>query len=178
MDEQKELGQSTETKKDNKRFGRIAIGCGLVLLIFICSCGLLGAATLGLFSYFGSEPEGLSLQTQYPWTVQVDDRFELILTLNNSGNNTITVESIDLDEAFGDSILDGTVVERTEPDMEKDYSIPGIKSFLFNQSLGPGETQEVIFYLRAIEIGDHGGTIGVYVGGRATRQDVSISVLP
>jgi len=178
MDEQEELVQATETKKEKRRYGPIAIGCGIFLLLSICGCVVFGAATIGLFSYWGSEPEGLGLQAQYPWTVQLDERFELILTLNNSGNGSITIDSIDLDESLSGSILDGAIVERTEPEMDKDYSIPGIKSFFYKETLAPGESQEMTFYLRATEKGDHGGTIGVYVGGQATRQDVSISVLP
>jgi hypothetical protein len=179
MDEQKELRRSTETKKDNKRYWGMAIGCGVALVIIICGCGLLGATMFGLLIYFGGEgePEGLGLQTQYPWTVQKDESFELVLSITNSGNTTLLVEDIDLDEPLSGSILDGTVVERTEPDMEKDYSF-GFKSFKFYQRLGPGESQDVIFHLRAIDIGDHGGTIAVYVGDQAVRQDVSISIFP
>ena len=62
--------------------------------------------------------------------------------------------------------------------MERDYSVPGIKSFMFKQSIAPGETQEVIFYLRAIETGEFGGSVAAYVCGQAVRQEASISVLP
>ena len=180
MEQPNSLNQQTEsTGNPDNRTRNIVIGCGIIALVFVCACALLGSATIGLFSYFGREPEGLAMQIEYPWTVQVNESFELIMTLRNSGDSTITIQEIDLDEALGGSILDGSVVERTDPPMEKDYSIPGIKSFLFNQSIGPGETQEIVFYLRAIEAGDFGGTVGAYLpGGQAVRQDTSISVLP
>ena len=49
MDEQEELAQASLTKKKNRPYGPIAIGCGIVLLLSICACGLFGAATIGVF---------------------------------------------------------------------------------------------------------------------------------
>jgi len=178
MNEPFEPEQSVEPKKEKWSRGRIAIGCGVALIIVVCACAILGAAGVGLLAYWGREPEGLSIQTEYPWTVQVDDEFIFILTLHNTGDKVISVGDIDLDEAFSGSILDGAVVERTEPTMGKDFSITGIKTFLYDRPLNPGETQEITFYLRAKEIGDFGGSIGVFVGDNAVRGDASISILP
>ena len=69
-------------------------------------------------------------------------------------------------------------VNSFEPEMQKDFSIAGIKTFLYDRPLNPGETQKVTFYLRAKEIGDFGGSIGVFVGDNAVRGDASISILP
>ena len=149
----------------------------VVGVIVICLC-LACATVFGVFLYFGREPEGLSLSYSIPATVHVNDEFDFVLTITNTGNETIAIDEIDLDEYFGGSILDGCVVLETDPDMERDYSLEGIKTFKYNQSIAPGETQEVTFHLQAVNAGEYGGSVGVYVGDISTRIDyVGITIL-
>lgn len=147
---------------------------GIMVLCLCLSC----AGLLGLLYYYGREPEGLSVSYSVPSSVNLNDEFDLTLTLTNTGNEAITIDEIDLDEAFGDSILDGCIVIETDPFMEKDYSIEGIKSFKLNRKLAPGETLEVTFRLQAVTPGEFGGSVGVYVGGISVRLDyVGIVIL-
>ncbi len=174
MEEQQGSNLAEPSKEGLSQNKKIAIGCGGVSVVIVCACML---SSIIFFSQFAGEPENLIVEAEYPWTVQEDDTFELILNLQNKGDAAITVGDIDLDEVLGGSILDGAAVERTEPAMEKDYSLSGIKSFSYDRTIPAGESQKVTFYLRATEVGEFGGSIGVYVGDIARRIDVSITVI-
>ena len=142
----------------------IAIGIG------ICCC-LSIAGTVGLLAYFGQTPENLSIQYEMPTVVNNGQEFDLVLEVTNTGSESVMVNDIDLDEAFGGSILDGCVVLETEPYLERDYSVPGFKTFYYNQPIGPGETKVITFHLQATTVGEFGGSIGLYVGDLSSRID-------
>ena len=120
---------------------------------------------------FGGDPEGLAASYDMPGLVTSGETFDLVLSLTNTGETDMMVTDIDLDEAFGGSILDGAIVLTTDPPMEKDYSLSGIKTFKYNHTLYPGETQTVRFTLQAVSVGEFGGSIGIYVGDKAKRFD-------
>jgi hypothetical protein len=134
-------------------------------------CIFILAGGAGLVAKFGGEPEGLSAEYSMPGLVTKGETFELVINLTNTGNADILISDIDLDEAFGGSILDGAIVLSTEPPMQKDYSLSGIKTFKYDRTLIPGETQTVRFSLQAVNTGEFGGSIGIYVGDKAKRFD-------
>ena len=140
----------------------------LIVATLACVC-LVCAGIVGFVMYFGQEPEGLSLDYTIPSVVRNGENFDLIITITNSSSNPVTVSGIYLDEALVGSILDGSIVLETEPPMERDYSIEGIKYFNYNQIINPGETKSIVFHLQAIAIGEFGGSIGVYVGDTSKR---------
>lgn len=142
----------------------------LLGILAVCIClGCVG--TVGVFYYFGREPENISVDYSLPPVVKKGENFDLVITIRNTGSQPLTVEDIDLDELLGGSILDGAIVLTTEPEMERDYSVSGIKTFLYNQTLQPGETKQAIFHLQATTVGEFGGSIGVYVGDISKRLD-------
>jgi len=134
-------------------------------------CCLVLAGLVSFFVYFSREPENLSVDYSIPSLVKKGELFDFTLTLTNTGSEPITVASIDLDEALGGSILDGCIVLETEPFMERDYSLKGIKSFTYNQTIQPGETKTLIFQLQGTTAGEFGGSVGVYVGDISKRID-------
>lgn len=150
----------------------------VVVGIGACCCISI-AGFFGLFAYFGKTPENLSVQYDMPTVVSNGETFDLVLELTNTGSQSITVNDIDLDEAFGGSILDGCVVLNTEPEMERDYSVEGFKTFRYNRTIEPGKTNIVTFHLQAAAVGEFGGSIGVYVGNLSVRIEyVGIIVQP
>lgn len=150
----------------------IAIGVGL------CCCVSI-AGTIGLLAYFGQSPEDVVVQYEMPTVVKNGETFDLVLRISNTGSAPVTVGDIDLDEAFGGSFLDGSVVIDTEPAMERDYSIQGFKTFHYNTAIAPGETKTITFHLQATTVGEFGGSIGIYVGNKSSRIDyVGIVVQP
>lgn len=157
--------------KGNRFWRYAAIGCGVLAILSACGCLIFGAGSVGLLTYFGREPENLSVEYSLPYSVMRGEEFELLLTLSNTGDSEFIVNDIDLDEAFSDSILDGAVVLGTDPPMEKDYSISGIKTFQYNRAIPAGETRLVTFRLQAVTSGQFGGSIGIYVGALAKTID-------
>jgi hypothetical protein len=146
-------------------------GCLAVVGLGICVCLFVFLGGAGLIAKFGGEPEGLSAEYTMPGLVQKGENFELVINLTNMSDAELFVTDIDLDEAFDSSILDGAVVLSTDPPMQKDYSLSGIKTFYYNRALGPGETHTVRFTLQAVNPGEFGGSIGIYVGDKAKRFD-------
>jgi hypothetical protein len=162
--------QSTEAYSTVKEPTKPKWWIWVAAVVGICCC-ITVAGLIGVFAYFGREPEALSLEYDIPGVVQKGENFELVLTLTNTGTENLTISSIDLDEAFGGSILDGSTVLDTEPAMEKDYSLEGIKTFNYGKPIQPGETKTLTFHLQATEVGEFGGSIGVYVGDISKRID-------
>jgi len=146
-------------------------GCLGVLAVAICGCAIFLAGGVGLVARFGGEPEGLAADYSMPGLVENGETFELVITMENTGTTDIEVSDIDLDEAFGNSILDGAIVLSTEPPMQKDYSLSGIKTFKYNRTINPGDVHRVTFTLQAVTAGEFGGSIGIYVGDLAKRFD-------
>jgi hypothetical protein len=140
----------------------------LLGILVICVCfGCVG--TVGALYYFGQEPDTLAIDYSMPPVVHNGENFDLVIKMTNTGSAPFTIEDIDLDELMGGSILDGAMVIGTEPEMKRDYSVSGIKSFTYNQTLQPGETKQAIFHLQATTVGEFGGSIGIYVGANAKR---------
>ncbi len=142
----------------------------LLGILAVCIC-LSCAGTIGVLYYFGQEPENLSIDYSMPSIVRKGENFDLVITMTNTGSTPFTVDDIDLDEIMDDSILDGAIVLTTEPEMERDYSVSGIKTFIYKQTIQPGETKQAVFHLQATTVGEFGGSIGVYVGDNAKRFD-------
>jgi hypothetical protein len=151
--------------------GRGARGWVWVLVAVFSCCGLLCAAAVGFVWYFGRNPANFTAEYSIPSIVNRGDEFELVIRMTNTGTEPVTVNDIDLDQAFGGSILDGALVLSTEPEMERDYSLSGIKTFRYNRPIPPGETHTVVFHLQASAAGEFGGSIGIYVGDLSYQFD-------
>lgn len=139
-----------------------------LVIVGVCCC-LTVLGTVGVLAYFGREPENVTVEYDMPPVVTKGENFDLVLTVTNNGNETITVNDVDLDEAFGGSILDGSIVMDTEPTMERDYSLEGIKTFAYNRPIEPGQSATIIFHLQATTLGEFGGSMSVYVGNISKR---------
>ncbi len=151
--------------------------CVALLALALCACLALAGSCTVFFALYGGEPQGLIVQYQLPYTVHVGEEFEFTLHLTNVSSQPIQVSDIDPDEVFTGSILDGAVVLSTDPPMQRDYSVSGIKTYKFDTSIPPGETVDVRFLLRATTSGEFSGSVGVYVGRLATRVYPVITVL-
>ena len=168
MEQSSSFNTSQTGTGDNKTKKYLLWGC---LAAIICACVALLAGGIAFVVKFGGEPEGLSANYSMPSLVEKGEVFELVISMTNTGTTDIEVSDIDLDEVFDDSILDGLIVLESDPHMEKDYSISGIKTFKYNRTINPGDTHTVIFTLQAVTSGEFGGPIGHYVGDLAKRFD-------
>lgn len=156
----------------------LAIGCGVAAVISACACFCLCLLVVAFIAYFGRQPENLLAEAEYPQVVQEGEEFELVLTMYNTGDTPIVVGDIDLDEMLSASILDGAVVLETEPPMERDFSLQGVKTFKYDRVIPPGESRQATFLLEAIKPGEYGGSIGVYSGDIAYTLQATITVVP
>lgn len=154
----------------------VAWTCGIALAVVVCLCLVMAALSVGLIAYITPDPKGLAVESSLPFAVKQGETFELVLHLSNTGSQPFTVGDIDLDQAMGGSILDGAIVLNTDPPMERDYSIPGIKTFHYDRPIAPGATNTVRFILQATSQGEFGGSIGIYVGARFKQIDATITV--
>lgn len=142
----------------------------VAVIIGVCCC-LTCAALIGFVAYFAREPENISVEYDMPGVVTKGENFDLVITVANHGTENIIVSSIDLDQALGGSILDGCIVLDTDPFMERDYSIEGIKEFNYDKPIAPGQIQTFTFHLQATTVGEFGGSVGVYIGDLAKSID-------
>lgn len=168
-------GGSIDATRSSHKY--VAWGCSILFVVVACTCVIAAGLSFGMISYFGSTPKNLSVDYELPNLVTKGEKFHLVLIITNTGETGITVGDIDLDEAFGGSILDGAIVLETDPHMDRDYSIPGIKTFRYNRAIPAGESQRVVFQMQATTAGEYGGSIGIYVGDQAYRIDtVTITI--
>ncbi len=66
----------------------------------------------------------------------------------------------------------------SDPSMERDYSVSGIKEFAYDTTIPPGQTRTVRFKLRAMKAGEFTGGIGAYVGDLSQEVFPAITFLP
>lgn len=142
-----------------------------ILAAVVICCLLSCAGVVGFVLYFGRAPENFTAEYSMPSVVTRGEEFDLVISMTNTGTEPIQVGDIDLDESFGGSILDGSIVLSTEPDMERDYSLSGIKTFKYDRLLRPGASQTVVFHLQATTPGEFGGSVGIYIRNLAFRID-------
>lgn len=162
---QESMNSPTADQQFGSKQGSRSLQGWVWLLVILGGCCLLSCmAVIGLLAYFGRYPENFTAEYSMPSIVNRGDTFDLVISMTNTGAETITVGDIDLDELYGGSILDGAIVLTTEPEMQRDYSLNGIKTFRYNRTIGPNETQTVVFHLQATTAGEFGGSIGIYVG--------------
>jgi hypothetical protein len=147
-------------------------GCGVALL----SCVGFVCITVGLLAYFAGNPKDIVVSHEIPAQVAEGENFDLTLKITNTRIADIYVGDIDLQSMFSPTILEGVLVLGTEPEMERDYSIQGIKTFRFNDTLEPNETQIVKFHLKAFKPGNFGGQVAVYSGLLSYEVYPSITV--
>ena len=139
---------------------------GWVWLVGGCTgliCILLGIFAYWIFS-FSKETYPLRGKVAFPAAVQKGDDFSLVITLINSTPKPIFIKHIvlhqDLDAPY---LLDGATVMSVEPAMEAEpFAAGNDVQYLYFREIKPGETQTVVFRLRAESPGTYYANVGVY----------------
>jgi hypothetical protein len=106
----------------------------------------------------------INAEYSIPPTIHQGDEFDLIITMENTTSEAIVISHFVLDEFIGPSILDGSVVVYTEPEMKIDETArdENYLRYSYFRTISPGETQIVKFHLRAQTVGTFGGPITAY----------------
>jgi hypothetical protein len=163
-------------KPKNKRRIWWIGGCLSVLCLAVCG-------GVGFFWVVSLPDDLLDAEYVIPQTVQRGDRFDLVITMTNPTSEPVLVRHIALDETVGPSILDGSSVISSEPDMEIDeLFLPDKIAYSYFQSIPPSGTQTVVFHLLAETAGNFGGTVSGYSSPYGPFafyfDDVKITITP
>ena len=135
----------------------LLIGCGL--------CAVLGAIGLALliggFVYLSQDPEGLSVTLQQPAVVERGREFTLTVSVvNERERKSLKIDNIDLSEDY----LKGFTVISYDPPCQSSYVSLGTRTFEYDATIGPGESNLFTFTLKPLRKGRYTGDVDVYEG--------------
>ena len=132
---------------------KFLFGClGVVALL-----GVLAAA--GIWYLFVHEAPQLDATLDVPSEVTVGVPFDLRVKMTNSHTRPVTLDSIDIDEAF----LEGFQVQRVTPAARSTSRVPLLnqRTWAFDHPVAPGASHEVVFSLRPVRAGHRSGNVDV-----------------
>jgi hypothetical protein len=106
----------------------------------------------------------LNGELAFPSTVKKDDKFDFVVTLTNPTTNPIFINHIVLHRSSGPSLLDGATVTGVEPEMNFEILVTSRNDMQYSyfREIKPGETQTVIFHMKALNPGIYYLNLGVY----------------
>ena len=148
--------------KNNKTYIWIAVGC-LGLLVCILAVIVFGFG--GLMWIGAQTPENAAVQVNAPINVKVNESIEISVTITNTGAETMKLASIDLSLNY----LNGFIVKQASPPFTEtyQYTVPvsgeKVQTFVFDQSIAPGDTLVVVFNGESVLSGDFSGDVYVCV---------------
>ncbi len=94
--------------------------------------------------------------------------FRVVVTVANQGSQTAQLDRIDLSQ----SLAQKAQVSQVEPQAQ---AVNG-NSYTFDLPIDPGESQQVTFWLNAVEAGDISGEITVVSGNNTSSASIDLSV--
>jgi hypothetical protein len=133
-----------------KVFTFVAVGCGLLVV------GGAVVAVLGL-SWIVREPTGVEVLVETPLQVALDQRFQMVTVIKNTGPKSLTVVDVDV----ANSYLEGVVVQSSQPPFRDAMHVPIDEtiSHSFDQTVEPGSELRVTFEMVAVHPGDFAGDV-------------------
>lgn len=129
---------------------KIAIGCASVAILTM-------AIVVALGVWLFRELPVLSASLSIPSTAQLDSELTLTVTATNPHQDTIVLDSIDIDDAF----LEGFQIIEIQPAPEGTMHIFGMRSWEFGLAVSPGDSQDIQFKLKAVKEGHFSGDVDV-----------------
>jgi hypothetical protein len=141
----------------------IFIGC-IVLSVLALIAFIGGGAAIYHFAQ-SPAPSGMSVQIESPEKVKKGEQFQMrIIVVNERKNKPLKVSSIDIGSGF----LYGVTVKSSEPRFRSSSQIPmdGGRTYDFDRTIPPGETNIFVFNLRAKNVGNFSGDVDVCEGMR------------
>jgi hypothetical protein len=116
---------------------------------------LLFVALLGCGAF--DMPENVDISIDSPVSVGVDEEFQIVLTINNTGPSTQTLVDLDVADAY----LEGVVVREIDPTFSDAMHVPfdNTQSYSMDLALPAAQTVKVTISAYAAHVGDFGGDI-------------------
>ena len=139
-------------------------------LVILCVGGVFLFGGLGLLSLFSEPP--LEITAAIPSTVPVGTEYDIVLTITNTHNRSVQVTEIQMPFI----ILEGSDLESSSPDFTKRTDYSGRYGYTFSLNLDPGQSQMVIFKMKALYAGDFSGEARILSGTRAKTIPLHVIV--
>ena len=137
---------------------------------------VIAVATLVLFGGGClSGPENITVAIDIPTRVSQGETFEIIADVTNTGDETQTLDSIDI----GDEYIEGIAILRSDPMYSETFHIPldNTMSHTIQRDIGPSETLTVTFTVEALHAGDYIGAFDVCINSGGNCLFYSIRTL-
>lgn len=131
---------------------KVLVGClGVALLLVVL-------VVAGLWWLFRASPE-LEATLTLPFEAQVETPVALVITARNPHAKPVTLDSIDIDDAF----LAGFQIISIEPEPGDTTELPFLeqRSWAFKKVVPPGESMTVTYTLRPVTEGRFTGSVDV-----------------
>jgi hypothetical protein len=145
------LAETRETSLERDDMKKALIGCLCVAAVVVA------ALALGTWLWLFRELPVLSATLAVPSEAKLDGTVVMVVTTTNAHEKAVTLDSVDIDDAF----LDGFQVVKVEPTPTDTMHILGQRSWSFDQAVEPGGTLEVRFELKAVQEGHFSGDVDV-----------------
>lgn len=143
-----------------------------IWLWWLGGCGLLACIAIGIIAFYlfnssGEPSYPLDGNVTFPSTVKKGEDFDFVITLTNSTDEVVFIYHVVLHDLVtmpnSSSLLVGAKVISVEPNMDAEpLGIQNDIQFAYFQEIKPGETQTVIFHMRAENTGTYYTSVGVY----------------
>jgi hypothetical protein len=153
------IGQEMIPQRNTSSRNLWISGC-LGSIMFIC---LIFGVVGGYILYESTRPYPLDGTVSVPTTVKLGDEFDFIITLTNPTTEPVFIKHIVLSDSLGaPTIWNGASIVRIEPDMVVEAIYTNSFQYSYFREIQPGETQTVIFHMRAENTGVYYEDVGVY----------------
>ena len=116
---------------------------------------LLLVASLGCGAL--EHPENVEIRVEAPFSIDVNQAFEVVLTVKNTGSSNQTLVDVDI----ADEYLEGVVVSAMDPAFKEAMHIPfdNTQSYSMDLALPPGQEITITISAFAAHTGDYAGDI-------------------
>lgn len=150
---------------------RVLIGCGVVLLFFICMLLVGGGAIL--IGFRPEEPTDVKIDITAPDSVPVGEPFAVEIQITNVYTGVQILDSIDISTGYLENI---SVAGSTPPAVET-YDVPFVRfrSYTFGEELSMLESTTVVFEMIGNEAGLFTGDLDVCMNKGSSCQTFELS---
>ena len=154
-----QIGQAIVPRNNKSNRNLWLSGC---LGCVTAGCLVIGAVG-GYILYQSNRPYPLDGNVSVPTTVKQGDEFDFVIILTNPTTEPIFIKHIVLSDSLGaPTIWNAASIVSIEPDMDVEAIYTNSFQYSYFREIQPGETQTVVFHLRAENIGTYYEDVGVY----------------
>lgn len=137
-----------------------AICCPMSVITMVAGGSFVAGAAQGF-----QGPEQVDIKVEVPgFSVEVGEAYPIEIWVTNLADEAQSLESVDINTTF----LEGFTIEESVPPFKQADSYFGLESFIYSQSIEPGETLTVEFGAVARQAGSYPLVVDVCINEMAT----------